>query len=204
MATRPGQEKRRWWKCVCDCGKEKIILGTSLVRKKNPTRSCGCLLIEQIGVLTLTHGATDSPTWRAWQNMVRRCRNPNGIGWRYYGGRGISVCERWYVFDNFMADMGPRPAGKSIGRIDNDKNYEPSNCRWETRVEQANNKRCNRILEWNGIRQTLTQWSRSIGISADTVRRRLTKMNWTIDEALTRPCRPHRRKTTATTQEHSK
>jgi hypothetical protein len=86
-------------------------------------------------------GGSPTPTYRTWKGMLQRCRDINDTGWKYYGGRGISVCEEWYDFSKFLADMGERPKGKTLDRIDRDGNYEPSNCRWATPVQQAKNRR---------------------------------------------------------------
>ena len=132
--------KKPQWECLCDCGNISIAYSADL--KSNKHRSCGCLHIESI----TKHGAaannTVSPTYRSWLSMRERCNNPNATGYEHYGGRGISVCSRWDSFSAFLSDVGERPSMKySIDRRDNDGNYKPSNCKWSTRIEQAQNKR---------------------------------------------------------------
>lgn len=116
---------------------------------------------------------THSSEYRIWNAMLGRCYNTNNSSFHNYGGRGIKVCGRWREsFENFYADMGDRPPTRSIDRIDNSGNYEPTNCRWATPIEQASNLRKNRFIEFNGKRQTESQWSRELGISKDNIRRR--------------------------------
>lgn len=125
-----------------------------------------------------------TPTHNSWHAMLQRCRNPRSHGFSRYGARGIAVCERWLVFANFLADMGERPAGMTLDRIDNDGDYEPGNCRWASRVIQANNTRANRFIEWDGRRQTLTQWAREFRVDADQVTKALRGRK--LDDAMYR------------------
>jgi len=133
----------RRWVCVCDCGNTSI-LSTGNIRSGN-SKSCGCLNLELIAErgrrLNRTHGYRNTSIYHTWSSMVQRCTNPKAQAWRNYGGRGISVCERWLKFENFLADMGERPAGLDLDRINNDGNYELGNCRWTTRSVNIKNTR---------------------------------------------------------------
>lgn len=121
-----------------------------------------------------THGMTGSPTYKSWDAMRQRCVNPNDRDYADYGGRGIAVCERWQTsFSAFASDMGMRPAGMTLGRIDNNGAYEPGNCRWETVQQQNNNRRSSRSLTAKGRTQTLAQWAREIGVSRALLRYRV-------------------------------
>lgn len=124
---------RRWFhKCQCDCGTVRIIKTRDL-RSGQSSRCDRCR--------ATTHGLSNTNTYRIWQGMIYRCKNPNYKNYKYYGGRGITVCERWHKFENFFQDMGERPKGLSIDRINNNGNYEPGNCRWATVKEQTSNQR---------------------------------------------------------------
>ena len=140
IVLRPvGRDKggRILWLCRCDCGNETVVLGGHL--RSGHTRSCGCLP----GMLR--HGACTNrhctPEYQTWSGMRQRCQNPNSSGYQYYGGRGIKVCKRWQKFENFLIDMGKRPEGMTLDRIDNDSGYYQKNCRWATFHEQRCNSR---------------------------------------------------------------
>ena len=120
-----------------------------------------------------THGMSRAREYVSWCNMVRRCTKPAATQFAHYGGRGILICERWKAFENFFADMGPRPAGRSLDRIDVNGNYEPDNCRWVTQQEQSSNTRVNRYITAYGVRMTLSQWADAIGVKRPTFHKRL-------------------------------
>lgn len=180
-------------KVRCDCGVEKFVKPSAL--KRGTTRSCGCLHKEQARELCLsraTHGdsgANRAPEYGVYHTMLSRCYNSRVKKYADYGGRGITVCERWRGeggYENFLADMGRRPSGFSIERQDPDGPYSPENCKWADHIEQSNNRRSNRILVFRGERKTLTIWARLFGLKGSTVNDRLGR-GWTVEKALTTP-----------------
>jgi hypothetical protein len=179
----------RKWLCRCDCGKEKMVNATSL---NGRSQSCGCLRDDVVrGLSPYPAGTTKTRVYRIWKNMKTRCFNVNRKEYKDYGGRGIAVCPRWRdSFDNFLADMGEPPTRQhSIDRINNDGDYEPSNCRWATAKEQARNKRSNRIFTLQGETLTLTEWCQRFKTSMPLVHQRIHRRGWDVLRALTTPSR---------------
>lgn len=179
------------WVCKCDCGSVVTVQRCALITEN--TKSCGCLKRDLAKVLgsvnNIKHGATIDPiklpTYKIWLGMRKRCRDQ----WdKRYAGRGIKMCERWLnSFDHFYEDMGARPSLKhSIDRKNVNGDYEPSNCRWATVIEQNNNRRNNLIIEYDGKKHSLSEWSRITGIKALTIRYRILR-GWLIADALTTP-----------------
>lgn len=135
--------EKRWgvylWRCVCDCGNTTVAAVNSL--RSGLVRSCGCLASERAKKKATTHGQYGSPAYKSWDSMLQRCTNPNVVGYERYGGAGITVCDRWRKFENFLADMGHRPKGTTLDRYPGQQgNYEPGNCRWATLQQQRMNQ----------------------------------------------------------------
>ena len=171
--------QRAMWRCSCECGSSCIVSGKNL--RRGETKSCGCLRF----VSRATHGHTRkhqlTPTYQSWRSMRYRRHKD-------YGARGITVCVRWQGrdgFANFVADMGERPAGMFLERKDNNGNYEPGNCRWATRGEQAANRRTSVLLTHAGETLCLTQWARRLGLTPTGLRGRLDRLS--VEEALSTP-----------------
>lgn len=180
------------WNCICDCGKESVVMGADL--RRGATTSCGCYGLERTRAANRKHGHSakneSTRTYDTWRGIKKRCSNPKAVGYENYGGRGIKVCERWWnSFENFLKDMGEKPIGMSIGRINNNGNYCPENCRWETREQQANNSRNCRYINFGGKIQNSLAWAKELGIKPSVLSWRLNN-GWTIEEALTTPYHP--------------
>lgn len=176
------------WVCRCDCGIEKTVQGGHL--QQGHTLSCGCYARQRTSEARKTHGESrhgHSPEYTVWLSMKARCLYKSMDSYYLYGGRGITVCKRWMnSFENFLADMGRRPSMEhSIERLDGNKNYEPGNCKWATRIEQANNKRNNRKITFDGVTMNLFQWARKVGLSPVRLHARLK--TWSVERALTEP-----------------
>lgn len=178
------------WNCVCDCGASSMVDGGSLGR--GVSTSCGCQRDEETarrnfkhGVTTGCHTAQPPRTYNCWRNMKARCQNPKNHKYPIYGGRGISVCEKWQTFAGFFEDMGECPPKHSIDRINNDGNYEPGNCRWAGVEQQMSNQSTNNNLFFDGRTMTIAQWSRETGIASTTILQRISRSGWSVERALT-------------------
>lgn len=174
-------EGERVWRCDCDCG--GVALVSSYKLTSGSKQSCGCLHREVTGDRRRTHGKSRTPEHKVWDEMKSRCSNQNATGFADYGGRGIKVCERWLnSFEAFLADMGERPPGSSLDRINVDGDYEPSNCRWATWKEQQRNKRTTRLVTVDGITASLADHCERKSMRYGTVLWRLSA-GWPIDDA---------------------
>jgi hypothetical protein len=169
--------QRYSYRCRCDCGKSTIITQDHL--RRAVVKSCGCARTK--------HGQYKTSTYSIWSHMLARCNNPNHQAYKDYGGRGIKVCPRWSRFENFFTDMGSRPNGLSLDRINNEEDYTPGNCKWSSPTQQANNRRNSRMIEFNGDVLTIMQWSERLHMPATALYVRLTKLNWLAERALTTP-----------------
>jgi hypothetical protein len=181
------------YECKCDCGVVKTFVGSRV--KSGSVKSCGCLQKQRARENVKTHGMSGTRFFKTWLSMIDRCKGLNNKLYINYGGRGITVCERWLKFINFRDDMyesykdhvkvfGTR--NTTIERIDNCGNYEISNCRWASYKEQSRNKRSNVLLEYKNKTQILADWAREVGLTAGCLRMRL-KQGCTVEQALTLP-----------------
>lgn len=184
----PKAGKRGRWDCICDCGNRKSFVTHHLTEMG--VSSCGCLLSEKTIERNTTHGESSSRLYNTWRKMKDRCINPNQTYFEHYGGRGIKVCEEWLnSFESFRdwAFKNGYNDELTIDRIDNNGNYEPSNCRWITMKEQANNTRKNLHFTYEGETHTLPEWAKIKGISYNKLYQRIHTSNWSFERAINTP-----------------
>ena len=171
------------WLCLCDCGKHKNVETRNL--RGGFVKSCGCASnqMRSQNSTTATHRLSGDPIYKTWSMMKSRCSNPKYTHYEYYGGRGIKVCERWQSFENFYADMHPRPIGATLDRKDTNGDYTPDNCRWATREEQVNNRRNNVQLTFHGETMSLVDWANTFGVRRQKMYLRMYRTGvWDIAE----------------------
>jgi hypothetical protein len=179
------------WLCRCDCGVELKVRAADL--KSGHTKSCGCFMVDTTIAMSTTHGHAPrgevSPTYVTYHAMIERCTNPKMENFPFYGGRGISVCERWRAsFEAFLEDVGERPNGTTIERIDNDGNYEPGNIRWATKKAQMNNTRRSRRVEYAGTLITVAELADRVNLPYDVLYKRIFYRQMSVAAASAKPC----------------
>lgn len=174
------------WDCLCDCGKHHLVRGKHL--REGLVKSCGCLRSEK--GRNHTHGLRYTRLYTIWKNVKSRCNNPKSINYKDYGGRGIVCCKEWMDFETFYqwAMANGYKEGLTIERIDNDKGYNPENCRWATLLEQARNKRSNHFLIYKGEARTISEWEEYLGMHRGTLNQRIAK-GWSVRRAIETPVR---------------
>ncbi len=172
--------------CSCACGNKHVETSFQAFRK-GQVKSCGCLKRELFATANFKHGRCGTPEYNSWMMARRRCDSPKATSFANYGGRGITMCDRWRnSFESFYADMGPRPSKYTLERIDNDKGYSPDNCRWATRSDQLRNTRRTRKITFNGVTQSVADWATDLGIDRRTLYNRLN-VGWPIHDVLSTP-----------------
>lgn len=191
----PGKHRQVHWICRCDCGSECVKRGFKL--RQGRVKSCGQNGCSWWDFKPQGEAFSRRPEYRIWEGMRRRCEQKTHLSYPRYGGAGVKVCSRWKKFENFFADMGPRPSPEySIDRYPNQSgNYEPGNCRWATKTEQQRNKKNNVFVEYEGERMLLLEVVAKLGVRRGVIYQRL-KTGWPLDEALTTPVRAKRKNKT--------
>lgn len=179
----------RLWLCQCDCGNTTKQPSYWLIHGKR--KSCGCKTNQIISAARTRHGDTDCPTWKSWSSMLDRCYLKSHKSYTDYGGRGISVCDDWLTYENFRADMGERPSGKTLGRIDNNGPYCKENCEWQSYKTQARNRRNSHVISYNGASMSMADWADRMRLPYCTLQKRIEN-GWNISDALNRPAKQQR------------
>lgn len=178
------RNKKAYWLCLCDCGKSKIVVGTSITN--GHVKSCGCLKKEMLAEKNFKHGFCGTGLYQCWQDMKKRCYDKNRAQYKDWGGRGISVCEDWLSFENFKiwaVKNGYQP-GLTIERVDNNGNYSPENCKFIRKQDQNSNRRNTVVISFDGKNMNIEQWAKYLGLKRGTFDSRL-KRGWSIEKAIT-------------------
>jgi hypothetical protein len=189
VVARAGSSHRSpTWTCQCECGKRKEVVGKTL--RNGDSTSCGCQAPLLISKARTRHGYARlgqvTPTWRTWAGIIRRCTNPHDKAFKRYGAKGITICDRWKVFENFLEDMGERPEGLTIDRINGRLGYFKENCRWATQKEQQNNRLNNMTIAYRGEHKTVSEWADCLNIKAHTLANRI-RLGWTPEDTIEKP-----------------
>lgn len=172
LRRKPNGRNQAWWDCICDCGCTKFVPASKLIGDE--TKSCGCLRTEKSRLRSYKHGhaagRTATSAYSVWTSMKTRCYNPECVAYQDYGGRGITVCDRWKdSFETFLADLGEPPEGLTLDRINNDGPYSPENCRWATQAQQKRNTRRNIWVDYQGDSYVLTDLAAKFNIPKGTL-----------------------------------
>lgn len=173
--------------CVCDCGNRIQVHRTAL--NSTPCTNCGAKTTSVASGGRVTHGMAKTPEYNTWRKMISRCTNEDDKSYKDYGEKGIKVCDRWMDFNCFIEDMGLRPEeGMTIDRVESTGNYEPGNCTWATKTEQARNRSTNKLLTMDGETKTVAEWTELYGHKRTMIADRL-KAGWTVEDAIKTPSR---------------
>lgn len=189
--------KQPTWLCRCSCGVEKVVMGAAL--RGGTTSSCGCLQRETTSKRFRKHKAKGTPEHNSWRGMRERCDNPNNNHYAQYGGRGITYCERWKEFTTFLSDMGARPPGCTLDRIDNNGNYGPDNCRWSSPSCQSRNSQRTVHVTYNGKTMCIKDWAKVLGITDGALSHRIKVHGVSIAMTMPRYSKPVNRRWPKTT-----
>ena len=176
------------WLSRCACGTTRVVSGWLL--SKGETKSCGCAKARFTSEANRTHGESKTPTYRSWASMIQRCLNASNKNYNRYGGRGITVCDRWLSFENFIADMGPRPTAKhTLDRVNNNGGYNKENCQWLELKFQARNRENSRWVTAFGVTKLMCDWARESGLDQGTIKARIDRCGWSTERAVTEPAK---------------